>query len=421
MDLDGPLRHRLTAAGLFALGVLFAVLGVPDTYTDVPPWLPDGRGWPLLPLAVACAASLSAPRRPLSSAAAASAAFAVDVALGGSVAVLLALGDVLFRSWAAAGAAGRRRLETAATAVVVAGTATAAVLGGSVQGVVGIALWLVAVLGVPLWWARDVARGGELARLAAEQRRRAERAAMARDLHDVVAGHVSAIALQSEAALGAARTDPGAAARVLPGIRAASVEALEEMRTMIRLMREEAPGGGSAGAAGAGAEGVATAPGLEAVPAAVALARAGGLDVALVQEPAPAAPARVPALVGQTAHRILTEALTNARKHAAPGAVTVHLGERGGALRLSVDSPLGPPPVPEAGGAGPGRAAGHGLQSMRERAEALGGRFEAGPAGGRWRVEVVLPATASTASTTSTTSTTASAGRGAPRDLETAP
>ena len=97
----------------------------------------------------------------------------------------------------------------------------------------------------------------------------------------------------------------------------------------------------------------------------------------------------VPAAVGQVAYRVVQEALTNARRHAAPCAVAVTLVGSADALSVEV--------VDDGAGSTTGgdtQRGGHGIAGMRERVEAVGGTLEAGPdASGGWRVRAVLPTT----------------------------
>ncbi|WP_432540574.1 sensor histidine kinase [Kineococcus sp. SYSU DK002] len=358
------MRHpTLLAAGLAAGGTGLWWAGAPG-----------GTAWHLLPLAVAAATQLSVTRLPLTSAAVAAAAFAADALLppgtGLPLVTTVALTNALYHAHTLTTPARRTALGVGAVvAVLAAGTLA---LAHDPRDALGLTLTLASVLGIPLLWARDVRRSADLARLAADRARRDERAAMARDLHDVVAGHLSGIALQSEAALAVARRT-GTDTTVLTGIRAASVESLHQMRVMIDLVRADP----------AAAEEVATTPGTDDLPAALAaavdLARGAGLDVRADLD----APPDLPPLTAQTLHRVLTEALTNARKHAAPGPVDVHLTRRDGAVHLRVDSPLRP-------GTAAGRA-GHGLRGIRERVQALHGTATAAAHHDRWRVEVVLP------------------------------
>lgn len=205
----------------------------------------------------------------------------------------------------------------------------------------------------------------------------AERARMARELHDMVANHLSAIAIHSTAALSI--DSPATSREALGVIRENSVQGLAEMRRLIGLLRE----------AGAGQEAVAV-PSLDGLEALVGQARtngaASGLDFVLVDERGAGPP--LPAPVELAAYRIVQESLTNALKHAVPGTVSVRVAREGGGgpLTVGVDSPYGDRSGPRAPGSGAG------LVGMRERTELLGGTFTAGPAGAVWQVRAALPA-----------------------------
>ncbi|MBP2365482.1 sensor histidine kinase [Pseudonocardia parietis] len=248
---------------------------------------------------------------------------------------------------------------------------------------------LVLVIGVPLLWGTEVrrhrdlaiaerARAEEAARAAARDRDAAiaaERARMARDLHDVVAGRLSAIALQSEAALQPG-ADPEMVRRVLGTVRASGVAALGEMRTMIGLLRD------------GDAVDPPTAPArLSELDELVDDARRAGLTVRLDDERAPAAEA--PAAVELTGYRIVQESLTNAIKHAPGAAVRVGLATDGpgGPLRITVRNDAATRPLGQA----PGARAGTGLAGLAERAAAVGGSITAGPDGDGWTVRAELP------------------------------
>ncbi|MET8702826.1 histidine kinase [Kitasatospora sp. NPDC004723] len=247
----------------------------------------------------------------------------------------------------------------------------------------------------PLWTADAVRKHREEAetqRLRAEQtallsemdRREAvvaERSRMARELHDVVANHLSAIAIHATGAQSMARRQHRAAddpvVEVLGVIRENSVQGLAEMRRIIGLLRDS--GGGEADESWA-------APDLAAVDALLAKARAAGQDVGLAFELAERGErGSLPVPVELAAYRIVQESLTNALKHAGPGEVRVLLDFRPEELRIVVDSPF----RQGAGRSLPGARAG--LVGMAERASLLGGGFEAGPRDDRWSVRAVLP------------------------------
>jgi signal transduction histidine kinase len=301
--------------------------------------------------------------------------------------------DLLFSAGLFAGARARTAVMTGVfvligTASVVIGLALA-----DLRVSVFVALQLTGLLVIPLWWAANLRQQHELGRLNAEQARReaidAERAAMARDLHDIIAAHLSTTAIHSAAAL-ALPAEPGRDRAALRAVRESSLAALEEMRSMITLLR--ADGGGETVAAA----------GLERLPELVASARATGLDVTLDSHPQES----IPALVDHTAYRIINEALTNARKHS-PGAevrVTLHpLADR---LDLTVTNTLTRPAQLGHGAL----SAGTGLPGMTERAELLGGTVTAGPEGDLWVVRASLPLRGTASGATSGAASGATSG-----------
>ncbi len=351
-------------------------------------WDGDPRGTPwvhAVPLVLGCLVMLGKRRRPVAALLAGAGLFAADVALGGSVGVLLVLFDLVYSAALYAGPRAVLRLRAASWALVGLSLGLGWTATGDLRITVFLGLQTFALLTTPLWWGLAVRRERELLALAraraddlrdladlrAAEARAEERAQMARDLHDAVAGNVSAVALHAEAAL--ARPPVAGAEReraALEAVRAAGLASLEEMRAMILLLR-------------AGSGPVAAAPRLDRLGALVAGARSAGLEVSLDAGELPP----LPAAVEQAAYRVLQEALTNAVKHAPGGRAEVSAGVAGGRLLLRVDSADGRP-----GNAAPG--AGLGLLTMRERAESLGGRFAAGWADGarsRWSVAAELP------------------------------
>ncbi|SFL04834.1 Signal transduction histidine kinase [Streptosporangium canum] len=213
--------------------------------------------------------------------------------------------------------------------------------------------------------AEQVARLAELDRRAAVE---SERARMARELHDMIANHFSAIAIQSTAVLSRKDLPAEAVRNVLESIRENSVQGMAEMRTMIGLLRQDGEEAEATRRRVADAEDLAD------------RAREAGLEVRFRVD----GDARdLPASVDLAGYRIVQESLTNALKHGGKIA-DLAIGYRPGLLTLTVDNPVN----------GVGRAlpgAGAGLVGMRERAALVGGVIEAGPHNDGWRVRAELP------------------------------
>ncbi|GLZ05845.1 two-component sensor histidine kinase [Actinomadura sp. NBRC 104412] len=207
-----------------------------------------------------------------------------------------------------------------------------------------------------------------------------ERQRIARELHDVVAHHMSMIAIQAEAAPLKVATVPDETRGDLAEIRATALAALTEMRRILGVLRTE--------------DGSQTAPqpdlgGLEEL---LEGGRGAGLTIVTRLD---AGLAGLPSGVGLTSYRIVQEALSNAMRHAPGSKVEVAIRREGGILRLDVVS--GPPadgrrPTPSPPGAG------HGLVGMRERAAMLGGDLVAEPTPeGGFAVRATLPITGTAA------------------------
>ena len=313
----------------------------------------------------------------------ATAVLAVDIALSPSLPVMIVFTDFLYAA---------NRTRSRRTSRVMIGVTAAAVVVVLAAVLVVAEQWRTAVLAglgvlpfvlTPVWWAANVrqqrdiaeterANARQLAKIAELDRRAAvaaERGRLARDLHDVIAGHLSAIAIQSEAAL--SLPDPKLAKTVLESVRENSVSALDEMRAMIGLLKAE------------GGDAETTAPArLADLSKLVESARASGLEVRVgstVDE------VPLPTAVDLTAYRIAQEALTNAVKHAPGGRVDVDLRYLDGVLAVEVRNDVHHRHAPPADGSGTG------LLNMRERADAVGGTLTAGPAGGGWLVRAELP------------------------------
>src|SRR5579863_4691284 len=226
----------------------------------------------------------------------------------------------------------------------------------------------------------------------AEHLARGERARIARELHDVVAHHISMIAVQAETArlTTPGLTEPGAQRFAAIGDTARA--GLTEMRRLLGVLREDAAGGQfDAAEAEAAPWPVADRqpqPGLPQLGSLVDEAREASGSTARLIVSGPVT--RLDPGVELAAYRIVQEALTNARRHAPGAAVDVELSYADDALRLRVRD-NGPGPDAEAGE----RNTGHGLLGMRERAAAAGGSLRTGPgAGGGFCVEARLPAKA---------------------------
>lgn len=311
-----------------------------------------------------------------------------------SVAVLLALFTVANR-------AGRAATWRIGLLVTLTGTAAAMLFGPNP--------WYAAEnLAILAWYAAAAAAGdavrGHRAVMAGireraehaektreeEARRRVaeERMRIARELHDVVAHHIAMVNVQAGVASHVMENRPDQAREALTHVREASRQALEELQSTVVLLRQQddpvAP--------------TEPASGLARLDDLVEGCGRAGMRVA-VERPEPAVP--LPAAVDLAAYRVVQEALTNVHKHAGPGArATVRIervpGPRSGtaALEITVRDDGRPRPPGALPGApqGAGQGGGHGLTGMRERAEALGGAFAAGPVpGGGFLVRVGLP------------------------------
>ncbi|WP_457034369.1 sensor histidine kinase [Kitasatospora sp. P5_F3] len=208
---------------------------------------------------------------------------------------------------------------------------------------------------------------------AQAQRRRLdeERLRMARELHDILAHSISLIHVQAGVALELMDTRPEQVRSALTTIKAASKEALGEVRQVLGTLR-------SPGAAAPRTP----APGMDRLDELVAQAGHVGLTVTVRVE---GAPRDVPAALGLAAFRIVQEALTNVIRHSAARTTTVLLGWEDAGLTVLVEDP-GPAGGGEAGGSGTG------LIGMRERVAAFGGTLEAGSRdGGGFQVRAWLP------------------------------
>ena len=251
----------------------------------------------------------------------------------------------------------------------------------SVAAAVGLAAWLLLLLAIAevLRARRDRAEAAERTR-EEESRRRVteERLRIARELHDVVAHNISMINLQSGVALHLIDENPDQARTALAAIKDASKETLVELRSVLGVLRQVDEASGASAPRD-------PAPGLSRLPDLVSQANAAGLRVRSTVE---GAPRPLGASLDLAGFRIVQEALTNVTRHAGPSVaaeVRVVYGPRELAVEVVDEG---------SGAASPGSSvgSGNGLTGMRERAESLGGRFEAGPRPGfGWRVRATMP------------------------------
>ncbi len=250
----------------------------------------------------------------------------------------------------------------------------------------------------------------ELAREHEEQARRQgerraaleERARIAREMHDVVAHHMSMIAVQAETAPYRITGLPDGARAEFAALGQSARDALTDMRRLLGVLRGCEPGAREPQRL--------PQPGLADVPALVEGARRAGADISLRM---PGHEAAASPVVGLTAYRIVQESLSNAARHAAGAAIQVAIAQEAGIVTVKVENEAGAAGEPGAGGtaddgdAGGGQCGqgqcgrgqcgqgqgGHGLAGMRERVAMAGGWLAAGPrAGGGFAVRAGLPA-----------------------------
>jgi signal transduction histidine kinase len=242
-------------------------------------------------------------------------------------------------------------------------------------------LTAVTVIGVALR-GRRVARTQLIEQevVAGEERARRtlleERNRIARELHDVVAHHMSVVSIQAQVARHLVENPSDELKENLAGIRENAVEALTELRRVLGVLRSEDPLPDGAR--------YAPQPTLDRLDELVGNVRGAGLAVTVetTGEPRPLPPG-----VELSAFRIVQEALSNVLRHAPSARARVEIGYRPDGLTLRVANTAPDRPAP------PARGPGHGLLGMRERVAMLGGELAAGPVpGSGYEVTAVLPA-----------------------------
>jgi signal transduction histidine kinase len=256
--------------------------------------------------------------------------------------------------------------------------------------IVNVAYFGGAVLGGQAAWnaarrrARLADQTATLRAQAAELKEHAvveERLRIARELHDVVAHHVSVMGVQAAAARRVLDVNPAAASAALASVEGSAREAVTEMRSLLGTLRQ--------GDRAPADPGRAPEPSVDAIPALVEQLRADGLAVSysVVADP-PDAAAHLRPAVGLTLYRTVQEALHNVRRHSTASAATVVLRVSGTGANGFAEVEVLDAGRPRTGTSGTGL----GLLGMRERVASLDGALEIGPrATGGFRVRVRLP------------------------------
>lgn len=379
-------RHRWWAdpLGTAVLAVVMAALGFHGIWGSFSLLADEPSPWWALTFALpACAISLARRRMPMTVLLVVAVLFVLDLLTVGGIGTLVVLLDAL---WTAAFLAGVRArhlllaLLSAATVVLFLAAWLLADVPFAVAFLIGVQFG--AIFGADYWWAVAVSQAHELAELhrqraedaaeAAERDRveavQREREAMARELHDVIAGHVMAMAIRAEAALSTA-PDPSRDRAALQAVRDAGLDAHGALRSMISVLRR---GEGSLTAT----------PTWDDLDDIVREAERAGLVVRRTGS----AVGGLGAAAEQAVVRIIREALTNCIRHANGATVDIEIEEHGGCVQVTVRSRGGVASATASHG-----GEGWGLQMLRERVATLGGAFTAGPVADGWAVEARVP------------------------------
>lgn len=379
----GPRVPTLQAVLLFGLGNVILAAGLPVLASLGEHTLPLTHPVRLVTLTVLCAAELLRQRAPGVALTVALVIAGVELTYGVTFATVIVFTDLLFSATVFGSRRTSQIVVWASGAVVLTLVVVSIMSAHDLRDAVVMLLQVCSLPLIPVWWGVNVrhhreaaaaerARADQLARINELDRNAAvqeERSRMARDLHDVIAGHLSAIAIQSEAVLSMVDGDPAAMRRVLRSVRENSVQSLTEMRAMIHLLRADE----------STVERVAPAR-LRDLAQLLESARAAGLVV----DARTSIDGELPAAVDLSAYRIVQEALTNVIKHSPDAQVSVIVERTASKVEVEV--------VNECVGSVVDRGSGRGLLNMRERAQAVGGMLVAGPCEHGWRVRAELPA-----------------------------
>ncbi|EHK80176.1 two-component histidine kinase [Saccharomonospora azurea SZMC 14600] len=373
-------QDQVIVLGYFVLGSVLYLTGIYPVldHGDAPIWQRIAL------LFAICVPLLLRRKAPLLGMAIAVLPLAGDLALGLSAPILIVFGDHLYSAVLYSSRQVSRTIAVLGPMCVLVGTALALALVPSWRLAIFLVVAVAPFIVIPVWWAANIrqhrallaserAASEQLSRIAELDRKAAvgaERARMARDLHDVVAGHLSAIAIQSQAAM--SLKYPETVSKVLASVRENSVSALTEMRAIIKLLRAE----------DAATEDNVSPPRLAELSKLIESATAAGIHVE-VHNALDDAGVELPAAVDLAAYRIAQEALTNAIKHAPGARASVSIRHSEGMITLEISNELAEETT--------SGDTGIGLLNMRERATAIGGSLFAGPAERGWLVRAVLP------------------------------
>lgn len=379
--IDADRRRDLAvAAAFFVAGIVLYVgdlryfFGSTSSIAALPKWLP------LVSLVIACAFQCFRSSRPGVALVGTVAALVADAFSGPTIAVWIVYSDVVY-AVAMYGSARLQRVMLLINWLIAAIAVTVALTASADWRAALLAVLLVTALIVSPASYGHAIRQHRIAADSERERAKAleelalrdqevavagERRRLARDLHDVVAGQLSGIALQSAAALGT--NDERARESVLRSVRASSVDALGEMRTMIELL---------SGPDELDAPVIAT---LDRVDRLVDGARASGATVAVHVEPT-----RLTPVSDIVAYRIVQQALTNAATHSPACTVDVSVRQELSAAVVSVINTIPPTTRPPSAGDG------HGIENMRVRAQSVGGTLDIAVTEEHWCVVAELP------------------------------
>jgi signal transduction histidine kinase len=333
--------------------------------------------------ALACLALWLRRRRPVEVALFAGAAAAVSTLASGAAAVAL-FGVSVRRPFRTVAPIAGVYLATVPISLLIRPElelAEAAVSPFAMAAVVGFGMYVRARSELVRSLAERAERAESEQRLRVEQARHQERARIAREMHDVLGHRLSLLSLHAGALEYGGSTSPEDATRAAGVIRESAHQALEDLRAVVGVLREDAKLDGRTG----GPE--PPQPTLAQLPDLLEECRHAGmeLDAQVTLDDL----SEVPAAVGRHAYRIVQEGLTNARRHAEHSPVEVRIsGSAGAGLEIELRNrlPLG------GGEPRPGQSSGAGLLGLGERAALAGGRLEHGPtAGGDFRLWAWLP------------------------------